>query len=45
MVLMILFAGQQRRYRHNRCVVTVQEGEGGMTRESSIETYTLPYMK
>ena len=44
MVLMILSAGQQRShrcktqtYRHSG------EGEGGMTWESSMETYTLPY--
>ena len=29
----------------NRLLVTVGEGEGGMTWESSIETYTLPYVK
>ena len=29
----------------NRLRVTVQEGEGGMTWENSIETYTLPYVK
>ena len=29
----------------NRIVDTVQEGEGGMNRESSIETYTLPCVK
>ena len=29
----------------NRLLDTVGEGEGGMIRESSIETYALPYAK
>ena len=29
----------------NRLRFTVRKGEGGMTWESSIETYTLPYIK
>ena len=29
----------------NRLVGTVREGEGGMNRESSIKTHTLPYVK
>ena len=29
----------------DRFVNTVWEGKGGMNRESSLETYTLPYVK
>ena len=29
----------------DRLLVTVEEGEGGMTGESSSETYTLPHVK
>ena len=44
MVLMNLFAGQQRRHKKRGQVVdTVREGEGGTNGESSIETYTSPY--
>ena len=40
MVLMNLPAGQQWRCRHREQTVdTVQEGDGGMNTESSIETY------
>ena len=48
MVLINLFAGQQWRYRHRERTYghrEAYEGEGGMNRESSMETYTLPYMK
>jgi len=40
MVLMNLFVGQQR-----RLVDTAGEEQGGMNWDSSIETYTLPYVK
>ena len=43
MVLMILFVGQQRRCRHT--LYTVGKGDGGIIWESSIEIYTLPYVK
>ena len=46
MVLINLFAGQQQRQKHKEQTLdTVGEGEGGMIRESSIETYALPYAK
>ena len=46
MVLMRLSAGQQWRCRHREQTVdTVGEGEDGMNRESSIETYTISYVK
>ena len=49
MVLMSLFAGQQWRRRHRELtmdtvVVGGKEG-GGMNGESSIETYTPPYVR
>ena len=40
--IMILHAGQQRRYRHKKkkkILDPVGEGEGGMTWENNIETY------
>ena len=43
-----LFAGQQWRNRHREQTYGYKEGyegEGGTNRESSMETYTLPYMK
>ena len=48
MVLINLFAGQQWRYRHREQTYVhreAYEGEDGTNRESSMETYTLPYMK
>ena len=42
-VLMILFVGQQRRCRHTLYIVG--EGDGGIIWVSSIEIYTLPYVK
>ena len=44
MVLMNLSAGQQRRRREQTCAHS-GEGEGGTTRESSTDTYTLLYVK
>ena len=42
---MNLFAGQQQRHRYSdRLEDTVWEGEGGRI-ESSIETYTVPYVE
>ena len=44
MVLMILFAGQQRSQRcETQTYSHSGEGEGGMTWETRTETYTLPY--
>ena len=46
MVLMDLFAGQQRRCRHKGQACGHSVGrQGGTDRESSTETYTLPYVK
>ena len=46
MVMMILHAGQQRRHRHKQQILdSVGEGEDSMIWETSIETYTLPYVK
>ena len=45
MVLIKLFAGQQWRQTENRLVDAGGKGEGGMKRESSVETYTLPFVK
>ena len=43
---MNLFAGQQWRRRHREQTVdTAGEGEGGTNGETSMETYTLPYVK
>ena len=45
-VLMILLAGQQRRLRlKEQTFGHSGEGQGGMIWESSIETYTLPYVE
>ena len=45
-LLMNLFAGQQWRRRHREQTVdTAGEGEGGTNGETSMETYTLPYVK
>ena len=44
MVLMNLFAGLQWRRRHRKQTWT-QAGEGEMDGESSMEAYTLPYVK
>ena len=46
MVPMNPFAGQQWRYRQQGTDLWTQwEGEGGMNGESSMETYTVPYIK
>ena len=48
MILMNLFAGRQWRHRHREQTYgheQGEEGEGGVNRESSMETYTLPYVK
>jgi len=52
MILMNLFTGQQWRRRHREQTYGHRlgcwrwgEGEGGMNGESSMETYTLPYVK
>ena len=48
MVLMNLFAGQQWRHRHREQTYGPdkgEEGEGEMNGESSMEAYTLPYVK
>ena len=48
MVLMNLFAGQQWRHRHREQTYGPdkgEEGEGEMNGESSMEAYTLPYIK
>ena len=47
MLLMKLFAGQQWRCRHREqlSIWDRWEGEGRMNVESSMETYTLPYVK
>ena len=48
MVLINLFAGQQWRYRHRERTYghrEAYEGEGGMNRESSIETRTVLCVK
>ena len=46
MVLMHLFAGQEKRHRHREQTLdTVEEGQGWMNWENSTETYTLPYVK
>ena len=48
MVLMNLFIGQQWRCRHKEQTYGHKgggEGEVGMNGESSMETYTLPYVK
>ena len=47
MLLMKLFAGQQWRCRHRERLQIWDraEGEGMMNGESSMETYTLPYVK
>ena len=42
---MILFAEQQRRHKEKRLLDTVGEVKGGMMWKSSIETYTLTYVK
>ena len=46
MLLMKLFAGQQWRCRHRERLQIWDraEGEGMMNGESSMETYTLPYI-
>ena len=44
-VLMKLSEGQQWVCRHKELVDTVREGEYRTNWESSIETYTLPYVK
>ena len=46
MVLINLLTWQQRRHRHKEQTVdTMVKGESGMNSESSIEIYTLPYVK
>ena len=47
MVLMNLYAGQQWRRRHREQTFKhrVRERERGTNGESSMETYTLPYVK
>ena len=45
MVLMNLFAGDGNGDTGNELVDTVGEGEVGTNAESSMETYTLPYVK
>ena len=47
MVLMNLSAGKQWRHRHREQLYghRVGGGKGGMNGESSMETYTLPYVK
>ena len=46
MGLMILYAGQQRRHRHKEQIFGLSgRGEGGMSLENTIETYTLPHVK
>ena len=46
MVLIVLFEGTKGdKYIKNRYLVTVGEGEDGMTWDSSIEAYTWPYVK
>ena len=47
MILMNLFAGQQWtcRHREQTCGHGLGEGEGGITGESNMETYALPYVK
>ena len=49
MVLMNLIAGQQWRCRHSEQTYghgrQKEKKKGGMTEESGMETYTLPYVK
>ena len=47
MVLTNLFAGKQWRHRHREQSYGhgVGRGKGGMNTKSSMETYTLPYVK
>ena len=46
MVMMTLYARQQKRYRDNKPNLdSVREGEGGVILENSIETSILPYVK
>ena len=46
MVLMNLFTRQKQRGRYREQLFnTVGEGEGGINLESSIDTYTLPYVQ
>ena len=41
-----LFAGQTQRHRHReQNLDTAGEGEDGMNRENSTDTYTLPYVR
>ena len=45
-LLMILCTGQQRKHRCKEQILdSVGEGEDSMIWETSIETYTLPYVK
>jgi len=45
MVLRNLIAGQQWRCRHREQTYGHGRQKGGMTEESGMETYTLPYVK
>ena len=46
MVMMTVYARQQKRHRHKEQILdSVGEGEGGIIWENRIETCILPYVK